>query len=609
MSATKRQRQCSACIVLALSVALVCRADAHTTPDWGPCECDATGFTLTAPNPGGAYAGTVTVFPEKSTYQRGDFVMIAYTPDEDEVFISWSVDPPSHIASGSRDLATALYITGNTTIYPSVWPKQHTVTVSWGTQGGTVGVPAGASAGSFHYTIPVEYGDTHTATATPNTGKRAVWHGVGSPWGDDRLGDSVTVKVFGELEIKANFQNIPDPLPTYHMVSAEAVGGSADLYGAMYTNSGRTALRFLGGVQTTGQFHLAARAQPGYHFIAWAWQDNGTKYQLGDLPGSYTVQHALNADRTYTAFLRPDILLTFDIVGSGVVASGDFKHAWNPTPVLQSGYGVVLPNMNVNKVTVSHQACPGWQFQHWAVKDTEDEWQVVEMLPGTPLPGNLSFYMDWHDPLGGEIRVPDGQQVFQVRAVFAPTYQGSLCPCETSEWDRPEWWNLDGYAGDRFQHQVLDPNISPGDQVRETIIYISSTPATFDSATIEEFESTGDPPANEWTILPNRYRDQSGDRHYINPTNIRYSIVRTSALDHGETFTILYKQEMRRVSDNYLYATHPMEMKIAPIPEGTSCGYNSWSPGNAHHLTVRKCESTSPIAWENFPSTINNTCP
>jgi hypothetical protein len=599
MNASKRPNGIPAGIALALLLAVAAppRATAHTSPDWGPCECDSQTYTLSTPNPGGnAYTGTITVSPEKASYQRGDFVLIAYTPGEDEVFTSWSVTPSSHIASGCPDLATALHITGDTTIIPNTVPKEHTVTVSWGSAGGVVDVPAGAAAGAYHYTIPAEFGDTHTASATPDAGKRTVWHGVGTPFGDNRLGDSVTVKVNGDVAIEANFENIPDPMPTYHTASAEASGGSADFFGAIYTHSQRGARPFLGGVQTTGSFHMAVDAHPGYHFIAWEWQNNGPKFQVGEsLPGSYLSMHTLTANRTYTAHLMPDLKLTFEVEGAGVL-TGNFQHAWNPYPVLQDGFGMITANRNMNDVTISHHACPGWAFQHWAIKDGEGEWQVVELLPGTPLPGNLNLFMDWHDPVGAEIRVPFGQAVFEVRAVFQEAYQGSLCPCETSEWSNPVYWDSNGYVGDAFMHRVVTTKIVPFTEVQEHLIHENSFPALQGF----EIDLITQGAISTWTILSTGYRNMN-DEHAIYPYN-KPTLVNT--FNTGGSAEIWFRQEMCRVSDAFVYANHPLNYRLFPIAEGNTCGYTPFWPhlGSVYgyHCIVSKCDAFNDQVWEYF---------
>lgn len=123
-----------------------------------------------------------------------------------------------------------------------------------------------------------------------------------------------------------------------------------------------------------------------------------------------------------------------------------------------------IPLVYGNQVTLKPLECPGWQFSHWEY----DGGFGMETSPGNgaaPDENHLTFYMNsWQ---GSGIRLKEGETEMKVRAVFEGECIAQ-CGGETSEWAKPMQFNhIVGYAGDEFDHKVVDPEISVGNAVKE----------------------------------------------------------------------------------------------------------------------------------------------
>ena len=401
---------CASAVPLILSVALLLAmplAHGNISVEWTPCECNSPTYTLTAYTSG---YGTVSKSPDKAAYDKGEAVIVTFTPNADRVFTYWYGSPPSHLAHLSEETAAVVFMTANTILIPVTEAKTKTLYVNWDTARGTVELPPGGQGGSGSFTAPVNYGETITLTATPNSGYYTVWAGqYTNDVSGERYGNSVNVKMLNTKKLSADFRPNAGYPGTMNTLTLNMSGGEADVFSA-----GALSASFNSGLypytSATGpsRFSFLFLPRKGYAWKYLTWMADGQ--------ARYTTSTGITfyPGATFTGQLVEKIRLNIETEGQGVISSPQFQYWWNPQPY----YSVALtnppatsitPNVNANAVTMTPSACPGWSFDHWEYKNAQGEWIST---PGT----NLTIYMNWWAGTG--IRVPNGETLFNVKAVF-----------------------------------------------------------------------------------------------------------------------------------------------------------------------------------------------
>ena len=400
-----------------LYAALVCTliassAFAHQSWEWGECECGATTtYSLTVET---GEQGTAS--PPSGTYKKGEAVTVRFTPNEDRVFRSWICSPASHTASFSDSVVTNVFITEDTTLTAFTVAKHCTLAVNWDDTRGQVSVPGG-QGGSGSASATVDYGQTISLTATPNSGYYTVWQGASGDGSGERYGNSVNVRITGNRSLTASFRPNAGYPSTMNSVTVATNGGSAYVSTAGATSASSTAGSYpYSSAQGPSRFSFSALAQTGYYFSYFTWSQGGqTRYTTNDV---FTYYYG----NTYTAELVKAVKLNIEVEGQGVVTSPNFRYSWNPKPYVPKGLTnppatSITPNTSANQVTMTPSACPGWSFNHWEYKNANGDWIVTS---GNPFQNNaLTVYMNWWTGTG--IHVPDGEDWLDVKAVFGET--------------------------------------------------------------------------------------------------------------------------------------------------------------------------------------------
>jgi hypothetical protein len=359
--------------------------------------------------------------------------MVTFTPNADRVFLFWLCSPASHTASLSDSAVTNVFITGNTTLTALTAAKQQTLEVNWDHTRGQVSVPGG-QGGSGYATATVEYGQTISLTATPNSGYYTVWHGnwASGDWSGERYGNSVNVRLTSPRQLTASFRPNSEYPSTMNTVTVTTNGGSAYV-----STAGATTASFTGGsypyssAQGPSRFSFSVLPQTGYYFSYFTWSQGGqTRYTTNN---GFTYYYA----NTYAAELVTDVKLNLEVEGQGVVTSPNFKYSWNPRPYVPQGLTnppatAITPSTSANQITMTPSACPGWTFSHWEYKNANGDWIVTS---GNPFQNNaLTAYMNWWTGTG--IHVPDGEDWLDVKAVFTkpskPQEHGHVVPGHSS---------------------------------------------------------------------------------------------------------------------------------------------------------------------------------
>jgi len=379
--------------------------------EWEPCECGGPTYTLTVNTLG---YGTASKSPDRPSYNKGESVIVSFTPNADRVFWLWYCIPPSHLASLSEETAAVVFMTADTTLTAFTRAKTQTLYVDWDPSFGTVELPPGGQGGGGAFTVPVDYDDTITLTATPNSGYYTVWVGYNGTWGGERYGNSVNVKMQGTNRVRATFRPNAGYPPSMNTLTLDTTGGDCDVF-----CSGAPTSSFQPGpypyLSATGPYRFSFLFSPrkGYAWKYLTWEYGGqTRYTT-----STGVVYYPSGE--FTGHLVDKIRLNIEVEGQGVVASPQFSYWWNPQPyypvaLTDPPATSVTPLATGNQVVMTPSACPGWSFDHWEYKNAQGQWIST---PGNPLQGGaLTVYMNWWT--GAGIHVPDGHMVFHVKAVF-----------------------------------------------------------------------------------------------------------------------------------------------------------------------------------------------
>ena len=126
-----------------------------------------------------------------------------------------------------------------------------------------------------------------------------------------------------------------------------------------------------------------------------------------------------------------------------------------------------------------------------------------------------------------------------VVAVFSDPGSG-----ETTNWTGPQDWDSLGYAGDKFSHKILSPCINVGDQVVETIIYVSDTMGGLTEAEKSQLSASG---GHAWNVVDGKWRS-SDDHHWINYN--AYPTIKNYIDTVNPIGTLTIKQEMRKLGES-----------------------------------------------------------
>lgn len=165
-------------IITPITTMILCvysNAYACDPEDWNVCGSGSPTYTISLPDSYHAAA-------DKDYYVKGEKVMLGYSRDYYGGGY-WEIDPPSHLASGTRDMLTEIYMTDNTYAEymdaKDVGPKHILI----------------SNPSSAYFTIQVEpdlaiynHGDILTVTAVPRYG----WEHIVPVWESQNFSSNVT---------------------------------------------------------------------------------------------------------------------------------------------------------------------------------------------------------------------------------------------------------------------------------------------------------------------------------------------------------------------------------------------------------------------------------
>ena len=394
--------------VFGLVAGICLGASANQSISWTPCACGTGSYTLTVNT---FNYGTVAKSPDKPTYAKGESVIVSFTPNADRVFSGWLCTPASHMASGSDQTGTVVFMTANTTLTALTLPNNYTLYCNWDSTKGTVALPSGGQGGAGWFTVPVTSGEQVTLTATPNSGYYTFWQGqwASGDWSGQRYGDSLDVVIGGTHRLAAGF-GLTSQYPSMNNLTVNTDGGSAQVYCAGAATASWTSGPYpYNTAIAPGLFSFRVVPDSGYHVDWLSWTTGGVT--------TYSTTTILSncAGNTYTAHVLEKIKLNVETQGQGVVTSPGFTYSWNPEPYVYGTGSTLTQNVNANAVTVTPSPCNYWSFDHWEYKNAAGQWVIqTNPIPGYNQP--LTVYMNWWT--GSGIHVPDGQKTFSAKAVF-----------------------------------------------------------------------------------------------------------------------------------------------------------------------------------------------
>ena len=171
---------------------------------------------------------------------------------------------------------------------------------------------------------------------------------------------------------------------------------------------------------------------------------------------------------------------------------------------------------------------------------------------------------------------------------------------EATVWVGPQDWDAGGYAGDTFDHRVLDnTGFWQNRVVDENIHYVSDTMGL----TPTERSALEGNPVNDWTIeyvtehgVLGYWRDLS-DNHWINPTSTDYPSISMYLQSQSEGEIVL-QQDMFDVETQFVYASHTLTFKFIKIPANDP----DYDPAFLAHVFVDKSGEHNPTLWANLPT-------
>ncbi len=190
-----------------------------------------------------AIGGTVTVDPDKATYDDNESVDLTATPASGYEFVNWSGDIGGATAT---DLQINVMMNQNRTIVANFAPIQRTLTV-------TIDPIAGGNVAKDPDKATYDHGETVQLTATAAVGFEFVnWSGdIGGATATDL---QINLTMDQDRNVQANFAPIQRTLT---LTESPAIGGSAVAYPDKITyNHGETVT-------------LTATPADGYEFINW----------------------------------------------------------------------------------------------------------------------------------------------------------------------------------------------------------------------------------------------------------------------------------------------------------------------------------------------------
>ena len=268
----------------------------------------AQSYTVTtSANPVGG--GSVTLNPNKATYEPGEQVQVTATANSGYGFTSWSGD-----LSGTNPTETVT-VNGNLNIVANFSAAQYTFTATSSGNGSVNWMPQKALYGN---------GEIVTVTATPDDGYFFVgWTGTIDPSSNNPL----AVTINGDTSVTAHFA----PIVYYTLTVNEVGAGNVTIEPEMAQYPTGTVIT------------LTATPDAQQRFVGWSGGASGTVNPL---------EVTITSNMVITATFEPDVYpLNVTISGQGAVAK---------LPDQPAGYFIG------QEVALTAIPASGWQFVEWS---------------------------------------------------------------------------------------------------------------------------------------------------------------------------------------------------------------------------------------------------